>query len=127
MSRWNCAVGTVHYEQAHEGETPGTIIYLKPALTGDEPTDVRHYAAEHPEFPHQSTADQAFDEAQFESYRRLGFHIARKVLGAVRVRDGKRAMDREEYFVAMFLRPGANLGKGRLLLRTTAARFIKEL
>ena len=36
-------------------------------------------------------------------------------------------MVNEEYFVAMFLRPGANLGKGRLLLRTTASRFIKEL
>jgi len=36
-------------------------------------------------------------------------------------------MVNDEYFVAMFLKPGANLGKGRLLLRTSAARFIKEL
>ncbi|MBI3694113.1 MAG: hypothetical protein HY238_04645, partial [Acidobacteria bacterium] len=30
------------------------------------------YAAEHPDFPQQPTSDQFFDEAQFESYRRLG-------------------------------------------------------
>ena len=29
-------------------------------------------------FPHQSTADQFFDEAQFESYRALGAHVARR-------------------------------------------------
>ncbi|HSB26579.1 MAG TPA: hypothetical protein VLE19_01930, partial [Pyrinomonadaceae bacterium] len=29
----------------------------------------------HPTFPHQSTADQFFDEPQFESYRILGSHI----------------------------------------------------
>ena len=30
-----------------------------------------------PTFPHQSTADQWFDELQFESYRALGEHIGR--------------------------------------------------
>jgi len=28
-------------------------------------------------FPHQSTGDQWFDESQFESYRALGYHIAK--------------------------------------------------
>ncbi|MBI3263663.1 MAG: hypothetical protein HYZ58_11015, partial [Acidobacteria bacterium] len=29
-----------------------------------------------PDFPHETTADQFFDDAQFESYRALGVHIA---------------------------------------------------
>jgi hypothetical protein len=32
-------------------------------------------------FPHQTTADQFFDESQFESYRRLGMHIRELCLG----------------------------------------------
>ena len=30
----------------------------------------------HPEFPHESTINQFFDEAQWESYRSLGQHAA---------------------------------------------------
>ena len=37
--------------------------------------DLLHYQSEHPDFPNETTADQYFDEAQWESYRRLGFHI----------------------------------------------------
>lgn len=54
----------------------GVLIYIKPVLLGDEPLDVKHYANKKAKtkapFPHESTADQFFDEAQFESYRRLG-------------------------------------------------------
>ncbi|MHA4741995.1 patatin-like phospholipase family protein [Dyadobacter sp. MSC1_007] len=52
----------------------GTLIYIKTSLTGDEPVDIREYALVNTEFPQQSTADQFFDEAQFESYRKLGYH-----------------------------------------------------
>ncbi len=57
------------------GAPDGILIYLKPSLTGDEPVDILEYAAHHEAFPHESTADQFFDESQFESYRRLGEHI----------------------------------------------------
>src|SRR5262249_36547237 len=30
------------------------------------------YARQNPDFPHQTTGDQIYDEAQFEAYRRLG-------------------------------------------------------
>jgi hypothetical protein len=76
-SQWHCAVGTVHYERVDKGAAPGALIYLKSSLTGDEPTDLLSYDAREAEFPHQSTADQWFDESQFESYRKLGHHIAR--------------------------------------------------
>ncbi len=71
LSGTHCAVGTIIYPDAPRG----TLIYLKASLTGDEPADVLEYAAIHPEFPHQTTADQFFDESQFESYRKLGYHI----------------------------------------------------
>lgn len=50
----------------------GWMLYVKLAVTGTEPAHVLDYRREHPEFPHQSTGDQCFDEAQFESYRALG-------------------------------------------------------
>lgn len=71
----------------------GTIIYVKPALTGDEPTDLLRYAAEEPEFPHQSTVDQWFDEAQFESYRALGQHTVETLLSAYTNEEELRAKD----------------------------------
>jgi hypothetical protein len=37
---------------------------------------VEQYHAGHPDFPHESTADQFFSEDQFEGYRRLGHHVA---------------------------------------------------
>lgn len=50
------------------------ILYIKAAVTGDEPADVRNYAAAHPDFPNEATLDQVFDEPQWESYRALGEH-----------------------------------------------------
>jgi hypothetical protein len=45
--------------------------------------DIQHYKAKHKKFPHESTADQWFDEPQFESYRRLGHHIGRGVFDKI--------------------------------------------
>ncbi|MGE3177372.1 MAG: patatin-like phospholipase family protein, partial [Vicinamibacterales bacterium] len=75
LSTWHCAIGTIHYDRQDPTEAPGTLLYLKSTLTGDEPADVLRYAALNPAFPHESTADQFFDESQFESYRALGYHI----------------------------------------------------
>jgi hypothetical protein len=60
-------------------ETVSFLILIKPTLVGDEPADVLQYHSSHPSFPHESTAEQFFDEAQWESYRRLGQHIAEKL------------------------------------------------
>ncbi len=72
------AVGEIRYP----GAAPGTLIYVKPGLTGEEPADLLNYARTHPDFPHQPTSDQWFDESQFESYRKLGHWIGKSVLGA---------------------------------------------
>lgn len=50
----------------------GWMLYLKLATTGTEPGFVMDYKRQNPAFPHQSTGDQIYDEAQFESYRALG-------------------------------------------------------
>jgi hypothetical protein len=98
-TRWHCAVGKIHYEWVDPEAVPGTIIYLKPSLTGDESTDIRNYASVHPDFPQQSTADQWFDESQFESYRKLGSHAAEKVFG--RASDSRIDDGPEAFFVAL--------------------------
>ena len=60
----------------------GTLVFVRSSLTGDEPPDVRNYAATDPRFPHHPTLpDQWFDEVQFESYRALGEHLAASVFG----------------------------------------------
>jgi hypothetical protein len=66
----HCAVGRIFYLDGSEG----TLIYIKPSLTGDEPEDVTQYHMAHAQFPHETTADQWFAESQFESYRALGYH-----------------------------------------------------
>ncbi len=96
-SLWPCAVGTIHYEEVDRGAPPGTLLYLKASLTGREPTDVLNYAASAPAFPHESTADQWFDESQFESYRQLGEHIARATFADAEAAahvDGRLSVER---------------------------------
>jgi hypothetical protein len=79
LSRGHVAIGRIRYDDVDNGQIPGILVYLKISLTGDEPPDLQQYAAAHPEFPHQSTIDQSYDEVQFECYRALGDHIARTV------------------------------------------------
>ncbi len=78
-TEWHHAIGTIHYDTVDPGAQAGTLVYLKPSLSGDEPSDVREYATQHDAFPHEPTSDQFFDESQFESYRRLGEHIGGQV------------------------------------------------
>jgi hypothetical protein len=59
----------------------GILLYIKPAIYGDEPRDVLEYKKTFPAFPHQSTGDQFFDEPQFESYRMLGSFIMDEICG----------------------------------------------
>jgi hypothetical protein len=61
----------------------GKLILIKPTLTKEIyecASDLRNYALVEPAFPQQSTVDQWFNEAQFESYRKLGYLIGRHLL-----------------------------------------------
>ncbi|HXY00031.1 MAG TPA: hypothetical protein VEI54_03860 [Candidatus Limnocylindrales bacterium] len=70
------AIGNILYppiskeESAHERN--GTLIVLKPAIVTGDPFDVRGYPQTNPQFPHDTTLNQWFDEAHFENYRALG-------------------------------------------------------
>ena len=75
-----CAVGRIDYGPGVPG---GILIYLKASMTGREDTSVLQYKASHPDFPHESTANQFYKEDQFESYRHLGREIASLYFGPV--------------------------------------------
>lgn len=73
----------------------GVLLYLKPMLAGGEPPDVASYGRAHGSFPHESTGDQWFTEAQTESYRELGLYTVREVFGTFRegrLEDGVRSL-----------------------------------
>lgn len=79
-----CVVGDILYEEKDaKGSPVGKLVYLKPVICGKESVDVLSYQAAtdsgKSRFPHQTTADQWFDETQFESYRMLGYHAVRSI------------------------------------------------
>jgi hypothetical protein len=78
-----CSVGTIHYDRVDGNpENNGKLIFVKPTITGKEAADVLNYEQQHPEFPHETTANQWFTESQFESYRALGeYEIMQILLG----------------------------------------------
>ncbi|MEI6408165.1 MAG: hypothetical protein WCR52_02175 [Bacteroidota bacterium] len=71
----------------------GVLVYVKssvkapagkPALNEEEDPlkyGTYKYKIYHPDFPHESTSDQFFDEIQWESYYQLGQYIGADVLG----------------------------------------------
>jgi hypothetical protein len=76
--------------RAEKDARTGIIIYLKPSVLnppelGRETADVRQYAIENSSFPQETTANQWFDEAQFESYRRLGQLTAKVAFEKIKV------------------------------------------
>ncbi|MCB9305907.1 MAG: patatin-like phospholipase family protein [Lewinellaceae bacterium] len=97
------AVGKIHYPAIHgKPAMQGQIVYMKssisllhevtdmtdedapPLMTEPAPVFVLNYFKNNPAFPHQSTADQYFDEVQFEAYRMLGDHIGKQASDRIR-------------------------------------------
>ena len=56
------------------------LLVIKPRLVAAAPSDVHQYASVSATFPQETTADQFFNEAQWESYRRLAQCIGDQVL-----------------------------------------------
>jgi len=80
-SKAHAALARVIHGDADDRDAPRSwLVYVKATLMGDEPEDVCHYHRGHPDFPQETTLDQFFDEAQWESYRRLGQHVGHRVL-----------------------------------------------
>ncbi len=86
-SEYNFALGEIFYDPQNLNDR-GKLFYIKASLPrrhdkdainkNSLPDDVWRYSEEHKTFPHQTTADQWFDELQFESYRALGQCIGRE-------------------------------------------------
>jgi hypothetical protein len=76
-------VGKITYSDQTEGNETAWLLYLRASVTGDEDTIISNYRKVNDRFPNESTADQFFDEHQFEAYRLLGLHIGRVAFEAV--------------------------------------------
>jgi ABC-type multidrug transport system fused ATPase/permease subunit len=98
-ARGHWTMGTIRYKDTdkdvnapfpdrglrQDGETEGKLLYIKNSFLADEKNghisaDVIEYAKRHSRFPHDTTADQFFNEQQFESYRKLAECIATQLL-----------------------------------------------
>lgn len=83
-----CALYRIRYSDVDQapGKKPedidGWLLYIKPGVTGKEPRDILKYSNEHADFPHETTVDQWFTEAQFESYRMLGKLSVEEICGS---------------------------------------------
>jgi Patatin-like phospholipase len=55
----------------------GLMVVVKPNICPGLPVDLINFKRENPGFPQQSTTDQFFDEAQWESYFTLGDQLGR--------------------------------------------------
>jgi hypothetical protein len=81
LSRSHFRFCRIRYPKAGRGSQDefGYLLYVKLSLTGNEGEFIRRYRLDNPAFPHDSTADQFFTEAQFEAYRSLGEHVGNKL------------------------------------------------
>ncbi|MFQ5526622.1 MAG: hypothetical protein ACE5GX_10210, partial [Thermoanaerobaculia bacterium] len=79
-TRQPVVAGDIHYP----GGDNGILLYVKPTLSGNEPEDITQYARRNGDFPHETTLDQFYDEAQWEAYRRLGEHVIDEALENIR-------------------------------------------
>jgi glycerophosphoryl diester phosphodiesterase len=123
LSRAHCVVGKIHYlnvprrnskgilvsednRPLGRGDRPahevGYLIYLKPSITGDEPHDIIEYRSIADAFPHETTADQWFNETQFEAYRKLGMHIAEQAFSRYQNDDTKSVSDIGQLFERLY-------------------------
>lgn len=88
LSRRHALLARIHYLDTNQF---CWLLLVKPSLMGDEAADVVEYQQTHPLFPQEPTTDQYFDEAQWESYRKLGEHIGTELFTPPAVTD-TRAM-----------------------------------
>lgn len=69
----------IAFERNDPGKPRHVILWLKPRLFKGLTQDVIGYSLAHETFPHESTANQFFDEEQWESYRALGYSMMERL------------------------------------------------
>ncbi len=100
-SKRHCVIAKIHYAQDDLNgfqEQTGWLVYFKPAVTGDDPESIlKYWAAHKADFPHPTTVDQFFEEAQFEAQRYLGeFSVIHTLRSWRRFCERKRVSLKEE-------------------------------
>jgi hypothetical protein len=66
----------------YDAMTEGILLVIKPRLCFAEPPEILGYHRRSGKiFPQQDTADQFFDEEQWEAYRRFGEHVGDTLFG----------------------------------------------
>jgi len=113
LSRSHAALGKIIYDERDQGE----LLYIKASVTGSETEYVTEYRAANPDFPHQTTADQFFDEVQFECYRALGYKVADQLFGREEQREETREAASESASIAAERDMGTVFDKLRFWLR----------
>jgi len=80
LSRKPYVVARLKYPPIPGDKDPeGVLVWISTTMTKGQKPDVVRYREMNPNFPFHSTADQFFDQSQFEAYRQLG-HTAAKIL-----------------------------------------------
>jgi len=119
----DCAIARVDYRDP--GSRPGLLVYLKPGFHGQEPPDIRSYANLHPEFPHESTANQWFTESQMEAYRALGTQTMDLICRGGRLR-GTQADDMEHLSLGQLWKTVRTYVRNDLERRTCCRRYCPD-
>ena len=70
------AVGCINYQDC---DYRGRLIYIKPNIATNVPASVFAYGRNNPQFPHEPTVDQWFNESQFNAYLQMGELIGARV------------------------------------------------
>jgi hypothetical protein len=94
------ATATERARRKSEDAEWGWMIYIKLAMIGYGPGYMMDYKRQNPGFPHESTGDQIYDEAQFEAYRSLGESAAESLFTAPDI-SGETDLDLDEWFGAL--------------------------
>ena len=100
VSRSHIHLLRVHYPARPGGHAAeiGLMLYLKLSVTGDEAELLKRYRMLYPEFPHQSTVNQFYDEEQFEAYRQLGVHVAEGAFSPALLTSGTHLTSVRDWF-----------------------------
>lgn len=76
LAKRGYAVADITYQRGKRG----VLVLIKTTMTPGLPADICGYKAKYDKFPDESTADQFFDESQFEAYRELGYQLTTRML-----------------------------------------------
>lgn len=87
-------LGCIHYVDGEKG----FILLVKTGMIPRLSADIAGYHKAHPDFPDESTANQFFNEQQFEAYRELGYTLGRLVARPADHDDDERSRVEEEFW-----------------------------